>query len=215
MIHDDVTRGWKLNAPFPATDRRTLQELNLPKENFLYLLTPEIPPILLNGEDKWAPNLKSCCQVIIFQWSTDPGGYEPQSHDHWRGSRQQDLQSHLPRISHSCTGGLAITSMQRKVDVILNQVKRDVATVTDIPVFRQSWTGALLMIIRYRSFKFKWSFSRLARGHKWRAVSNPDWSGDWLNSEGQPGEETRQTGASGETQGIVMIFDSSSQWSRL
>ena len=52
MIHDDVTRGWKLNAPFPATDRRTLQELNLPKENFLYLLTPEIPPILLNGEDR-------------------------------------------------------------------------------------------------------------------------------------------------------------------
>ena len=24
---------------------------------------------------------------------------------------------------------------------MLNQVKRDVATVTDIPVFRQSWTG--------------------------------------------------------------------------
>ena len=36
--------------------------------------------------------------------------------------------------------------MRIKVDVILNQVKRDVATVTDIPVFRQSWTGALLMI---------------------------------------------------------------------
>ena len=43
-------RGWKGNALFPATDRRLLSELNLPKENFLYLLTPEIPPILLNGE---------------------------------------------------------------------------------------------------------------------------------------------------------------------
>ena len=43
-------RGWKGNAPFPATDRRHLSELNLPKENFLFLLTPEIPPVLLNGE---------------------------------------------------------------------------------------------------------------------------------------------------------------------
>ena len=43
-------RGWKGNAPSPATDRRHLSELNLPKENFLFLLTPEIPPVLLNGE---------------------------------------------------------------------------------------------------------------------------------------------------------------------
>ena len=43
-------RGWQGNAPFPATDRRQLSEMNLPKENFLYLLTPEVPPILLNGE---------------------------------------------------------------------------------------------------------------------------------------------------------------------
>ena len=49
---NDHVRGWKLNGPFPATDRRTLQELSLPKENFLYLLTPEIPPVLLNGEEK-------------------------------------------------------------------------------------------------------------------------------------------------------------------
>ena len=48
MIHYNVNGGGKLNAPSPATDRRTLQELNLPKENFLYLLTPEIPPILLD-----------------------------------------------------------------------------------------------------------------------------------------------------------------------
>ena len=35
-------RGWQGNAPFPATDRRLLSEMNLPKENFLYLLTPEV-----------------------------------------------------------------------------------------------------------------------------------------------------------------------------
>ena len=31
--------------------------------------------------------------------------------------------------------------MKTETHVIVTQVKRDVATVTDIPVFRQSWTG--------------------------------------------------------------------------
>merc|ERR550532_2440712 len=44
-------RGWKGNAPFPATDRRHLSELNLPKENFLYLLTPELPTVTPGTED--------------------------------------------------------------------------------------------------------------------------------------------------------------------
>ena len=44
-------RGWKGNAVFPLTDRRLLQELNLPKENFLYLLTPEIPAQMTNGDE--------------------------------------------------------------------------------------------------------------------------------------------------------------------
>jgi len=43
-------RGWKGNSPFPFTDRRLLSEMNLPKENFLFLLTPDIPPELLNGD---------------------------------------------------------------------------------------------------------------------------------------------------------------------
>ena len=38
-------RGWKIHNVFPMTDRRKLSELNLPKENFLYLVTPT------NGED--------------------------------------------------------------------------------------------------------------------------------------------------------------------
>ena len=53
-------RGWKGAAPFPLTgatlqkisqpiyvllDRRLLSEMNLPKENFLYLLTPELPTV--------------------------------------------------------------------------------------------------------------------------------------------------------------------------
>lgn len=33
-------RGLKVNSVFPMTDRRKLNELNLPKENFLYLVTP-------------------------------------------------------------------------------------------------------------------------------------------------------------------------------
>lgn len=48
-------RGWKGNVPFPLTDRRLLQELNLPKENFLYLLTPEIPSLLTNGDEEHIP----------------------------------------------------------------------------------------------------------------------------------------------------------------
>ena len=42
-------RGWAGNSHLPANDRRVLSELNLPKENFLYLLTPDLPNTL-NGE---------------------------------------------------------------------------------------------------------------------------------------------------------------------
>jgi len=99
-------RGWKGNAPFPATDRRLLSELNLPKENFLYLLTPEIPPILLNGEND---------QHI-----------------------QADMQLKVTVIDehHDKTYNLNFPGSHT-----VEQVKRDVATVTDIPVFRQDWKG--------------------------------------------------------------------------
>ena len=94
------------NAPFPATDRRLLSELNLPKENFLYLLTPEIPPILLNGENE---------QHI-----------------------QADMNLRITVIDefHDKTYNLNFPGSHTVV-----QVKRDVAAVTDIPVFRQSWKG--------------------------------------------------------------------------
>merc|ERR1740128_744282 len=101
-------RGWKLNAPFPATDRRTLQELNLPKENFLYLLTPEIPPILLNGDDN--------DQQI-----------------------QADMNLRVTLIDEAHDNKIYNLTFPGSHTVV--QVKRDVATVTDIPVFRQSWTG--------------------------------------------------------------------------
>merc|ERR1719334_171770 len=43
-------RGWKGAAPFPVTDRRLLSEMNLPKENFLYLLTPDLPALVADEE---------------------------------------------------------------------------------------------------------------------------------------------------------------------
>ena len=43
-------RGFK-NTPVPPTDKRKLSELNLPKENFLHLITPEPEEDGANGED--------------------------------------------------------------------------------------------------------------------------------------------------------------------
>jgi hypothetical protein len=44
-------RGFnRLNAPFPITDRRKLSEMNLPKENFLYLITNDRDTKSTNGE---------------------------------------------------------------------------------------------------------------------------------------------------------------------
>ena len=201
---DGVTRGWKLNAPFPATDRRTLQELNLPKENFLYLLTPEIPPILLNGDDKWAPNniwmyvMLSCNRISVISRS------RPTWTSEWRSLTRLTTTKYTISPSQDLTQlfRLATSSMRIKVNDMLNQVKRDVATVTDIPVFRQSWTGGTLTIVNVYS---KQEFFRLARKHQRRAVPDPDWSGEWLYPAGQPGEKTRQTRASGGTQNS--IFD--------
>jgi FAS-associated factor 2 len=98
-------RGWKGNAVFPLTDRRLLQELNLPKENFLYLLTPEIPAQMTNGDEEHIPTDISLRVTVID--------------DH-----------------HDKTYNLNFPGSHT-----VHQVKRDVSTVTDIPVFRQSWTG--------------------------------------------------------------------------
>lgn len=98
-------RGWKGNAVFPLTDRRLLQELNLPKENFLYLLTPEIPSQLSNGDEEHIPTDINLRVTIVDEF-------------------------------HDKTYNLNFPGSHTVI-----QVKRDVSTVTDIPVFRQSWTG--------------------------------------------------------------------------
>jgi len=98
-------RGWKGNAVFPLTDRRLLQELNLPKENFLYLLTPEIPAQMTNGDEEHIQTDINLRVIIIDDY-----------HD-------KTYNLNFPG-SHT-----------------VHQVKRDVSAVTDIPVFRQEWTG--------------------------------------------------------------------------
>merc|ERR550519_469966 len=98
-------RGWKGNTPFPLSDRRLLQELNLPKENFLYLLTPEIPSQLQNGDEEVIPTDINLRVTVVDDY-------------------------------HDKTYNLNFPGSHTVL-----QVKRDVSTVTDIPVFRQSWTG--------------------------------------------------------------------------
>lgn len=100
-------RGWKGAAPFPVTDRRLLSEMNLPKENFLYLLTPELPTVTPGTEDDPGSSAETNYKLTII--------------DEHEGGKMYNL-----------------TFPGRHT---VNQVKRDVATVTGIPVFRQEWTG--------------------------------------------------------------------------
>merc|ERR550519_139783 len=100
-------RGWKGAAPFPVTDRRLLSEMNLPKENFLYLLTPELPTVTPGTEDDPGSSAEANYKLTII--------------DEHEGGKMYNL-----------------TFPGRHT---VNQVKRDVATVTGIPVFRQEWTG--------------------------------------------------------------------------
>jgi len=100
-------RGWKGAAPFPVTDRRLLSEMNLPKENFLYLLTPELPTVAPGTEDDPGSSAETNYKLTII--------------DEHEGGKMYNL-----------------TFPGRHT---VNQVKRDVATVTGIPVFRQEWTG--------------------------------------------------------------------------
>jgi len=101
-------RGWSGAAPFPLTDRRLLSEMNLPKENFLYLITSEIPSNLQNGdqEDQQMIQTENNLKVTIVD-----------------NHSNKTYSLNFPG-SHS-----------------VMQLKRDVATVTDIPVFRQEWEG--------------------------------------------------------------------------
>jgi len=99
-------RGWKGNSPFIATDRRHLSELNLPKENFLFLLATKFSSVLLNGENEQHIDADMNLRITVVD----------ELHD-------KTYNLNFPG-SHT-----------------VMQVKRDVATVTDIAVFRQSWTG--------------------------------------------------------------------------
>jgi len=102
-------RGWAGNSPFPPADRRLLSELNLPKENFLYLLTPELP----------APVLP------------DPFQNKEEEED-----SEDKIVLNITDLSNNKTYNLTFSSSRQ-----LSSVRRDVATVTNIPVFRQQWTG--------------------------------------------------------------------------
>jgi len=64
-------RGWKGNTPFPYTDRRLLSEMNLPKENFLFLLTPDIPPSLQNGDMEQTSSEDPMFKLTILDESHD------------------------------------------------------------------------------------------------------------------------------------------------
>merc|ERR1719369_688929 len=99
-------RGWKSNTPFPMTDRRLLSEMNLPKENFLFLLTPDIPPELQNGDMEQSAPEERMFKITVLD----------EAHD----------------TTHNLNFPPSHTVLQ---------VKTDVSTVTDIPVYRQRWEG--------------------------------------------------------------------------
>jgi len=99
-------RGWATDTPFPQTDRRLLSELNLPKENFLSLMTPEIPPIAASSQPEEPPKE----EIKITLKITDT-------------THEKDY---------------TLTFPDQK---LVGEVKKDVSTVTSIPVFRQVWTG--------------------------------------------------------------------------
>ena len=105
-------RGWSTaSSPlFLPTDSRRLAELHLPKENFLYLLTPEIPALVdLNGDDDEVVEMRDePFKLTIIDMSKEGGK----------------------------TYNLSYAGSKR-----VEEVKRDVATVTAIATFRQVWTG--------------------------------------------------------------------------
>jgi len=97
-------RGWSGNSHVIPTDRRVLSELNLPKENFLYLLTPDVASASMNTSEQPTEENKIVLNV------------------------KDALHDKMYTLTFSET-------------TIVSTVKRDVATVTGIPVFKQAWTG--------------------------------------------------------------------------
>jgi hypothetical protein len=64
LIPQDLQGFNRANTPFPLTDRRRLSEMNLPKENFLYLIN--------NGPEVEAVNGDSNMYAIITHSRTSP-----------------------------------------------------------------------------------------------------------------------------------------------
>merc|ERR1719495_2105651 len=101
-------RGWTGNSPFPPTDRRLLSELNLPKENFLFLFAPE------------------------FVSQPDPAPDTQKEEE----EKEEQIILNITNLVDNKTYNLTFPASQ-----LVGAVRRDVATVTNIPVFRQQWTG--------------------------------------------------------------------------
>jgi len=100
-------RGWSGNSHLPPSDRRLLSELNLPRENFLYLLTPDIPSEALANFNQEQEN-----------------------------STERKLVLNIKDTVKNKMYNLTFAESTK-----VSAVKRDVATVTGIAVFRQVWTG--------------------------------------------------------------------------
>ena len=105
-------RGFKVNV-FPMSDHRKLSELNLPKENFLYLLTPtnseEAEAMTTNGEPE-----------------TPPGG--------------EDENADFVILVTDELQGRDYNLNFRPTKTILD-IKIDVSMFTNIPVSKQIWRG--------------------------------------------------------------------------
>jgi len=105
-------RGFKVNV-FPMSDHRKLSELNLPKENFLYLLTPtnseEAEAMTTNGEPE-----------------TPPGG--------------EDENADFVILVTDELQGRDYNLNFRPTKTILD-IKIDVSMLTNIPVSKQIWRG--------------------------------------------------------------------------
>ena len=104
-------RGFKVNV-FPMSDHRKLSELNLPKENFLYLLTPtnseEAAAMATNGEPEQPGGNDEDADFVLVV--TDE-------------AQQRDYSLNF-----------------RPTKTILD-IKIDVSMLTNIPVSKQVWKG--------------------------------------------------------------------------
>jgi len=106
-------RGFKVNV-FPMSDHRKLHELSLPKENFLYLLTPTSPS------------------------ETPAEGTSTSNGDPHMGDDDEDADFVLQITDESQNRDYSLNF--RPTKTILD-IKIDVSMLTNIPVSKQVWRG--------------------------------------------------------------------------